>query len=90
MGGLHIALLSWTIWRKRTIPPTASSVRQLAARRGYLLTKEADQQPRRYKLFDLSGRRAAPVQSWDAKHRYSWRLRDADAWLRQQPMLRDL
>ncbi len=76
--------------RKRTIPPTASSVRQLAARRGYLLTNEEAQQPRRYKLFDLSGRCAAPVQSKDAMHRYSWRLRDADAWLRQQPMLRDL
>lgn len=76
--------------RKRTIPPTASSVRQLAARRGYLLTSEEDQRPRRYKLFDLSGRRTAPVQSKDAERRYSWRLRDADAWLRQQPMLRDL
>jgi hypothetical protein len=75
--------------RTRRIPPTASSVRKLATRRGYLLTKEG-QQPRRYKLFDLSGRRAAPVASKDAKHRYSWRLADVDHWLRQQPLLRDL
>ena len=74
--------------RKRTTPPTASSVRQLATRRGYLLTKE-DRQRRVYKLFDLSGRLAAPVPSKDAKRRYSWRLVDADAWLRKQPLLRD-
>lgn len=76
--------------RKRTIPPTASSVRELAARRGYLLTREQNQQPRCYKLFDMSGWRTSPVPSQDAAHGYSWRLRDADAWLRQRPMLRNL
>ena len=74
--------------RKRKSPPTATSVRQLASRRGYLLTKEG-RIPRLYKLFDLSGRRAAPVPSVDTKHRYIWRLKDADAWLRKQPLLRD-
>ena len=75
--------------RNRTTPLTTTSVRQLASRRGYLLAKE-DRQPRLYKLFDLSGKRAAPVPSKDPKRRYSWRLADADAWLRKQPLLRDL
>jgi hypothetical protein len=73
--------------RRRVSPPTASSVRQLASRRGYLLAREA---PRLYKLFDLSGKRASPVKSKDAKRAYIWRLGDADAWLRKQPLLRDL
>lgn len=73
--------------RKRTTPPTASSVRQLASRRGYLLAREA---PRLYKLFDLSGRRATPVKSKDPRRGYHWRLAEVDAWLRKQPLLRDL
>ena len=73
--------------RSRITPPTATSVRQLASRRGYLLAREA---PRVFKLFDLSGRRAAPVKSKDAKRGYSWRLGEVDAWLRKQPLLRDL
>ena len=73
--------------RARITPPTASSVRQLASRRGYLLAREA---PRRYKLFDLSGYRAQPVRSRDAKRAFIWRLSDVDAWLRKQPLLRDL
>ena len=73
--------------RKRHSPPTASSVRQLASRRGYLLAREA---PRLYKLFDLSGKRTSPVKSKDAKRAYIWRLADADAWLRKQPLLRNL
>jgi hypothetical protein len=73
--------------RKRLTPLTATSVRLLASRRGYLLAREA---PRLYKLFDLSGRRATPVKSRDAKRGYSWRLAEADAWLRKQPLLRDL
>jgi hypothetical protein len=73
--------------RKRHSPPTATSVRQLASRRGYLLAREA---PRLYKLFDLSGNRASPVKSKDAKRAYIWRLADADAWLRKQPLLRNL
>lgn len=75
--------------RKRTTPPTASSVRQLASRRGYLLARE-ERQRRLCKLFDLAGRRAAPVPSTDPTRRYTWRLADADAWLRKQPLLRDL
>ncbi len=75
--------------RKRKTPPTASSVRQLATRRGYLLTRET-LKPRTYKLFDLSGRKATPVPSIDAKRRYTWRLSDVDTWLRKQPLLRDL
>lgn len=71
--------------RKRHTPLTATSVRLLASRRGYLLAREA---PRLYKLFDLSGRRATPVKS--AKRGYGWRLSEADAWLRKQPLLRDL
>jgi len=72
--------------RERTTPPTTSSVRQLATRRGYLLTR-ADR-PRRFKLFCVSGR-TAPVQAEDAKQLYSWRLADADAWLRKRPLLKD-
>ena len=75
--------------RYRIMPLTTTSVRQLASRRGYLLAKE-DRQRRLYKLFDLSGRRAAPIPSKDPKRRYTWRLADADAWLRRQPLLRDL
>lgn len=73
--------------RKRHSPLTASGVRQLASRRGYLLTREA---PRAYKLFDLSGRRAYPVKSKDGTRGYTWRLTDVDAWLRKQPLLREL
>jgi hypothetical protein len=72
--------------RTRITPPTASSVRQLASRRGYLLAREA---PRVFKLFDLSGRRAEPVKSRDAKRGYNWRLAEVDQWLRDQPLLRD-
>jgi hypothetical protein len=71
------------------MPPTATSVRQLALRRGYLLTKE-EQQRRLCKLFDLSGQRAAPVPSNNPERRYTWRLADADAWLRKRPLLRNL
>ena len=73
--------------RRRTTPPTASSVRGLATKRGYLLTKER-QPPHLFKLISLVGR-AAPMLSKDKKHRYSWKLADADAWLRKQPLLRD-
>ena len=75
--------------RKRTTPPTASSVRQLATRRAYLLKRE-DGQSQRFRLFSLSERRVAPIATKDPKQRYSWRLADADAWLRKQPLLRDL
>ena len=74
--------------RKRTTPPTTSSVRQLAIRRAYLLKKE-DGERHLFKLFSLAGQRVAPVSSKDPKHQYSWQLADADAWLRQQPLLRD-
>lgn len=75
--------------RYRTTPLTTTSVRQLASRRGYLLAKEG-RTPRLCKLFDLSGQRAAPVPSDDPKRRYTWRLADADTWLRKRPLLRDL
>jgi hypothetical protein len=75
--------------RKRITPLTATSVRQFASRRGFLLAKET-RQPRLYKLFDLSCGQAAPVKSRDVERGYSWRLAEADAWLRQQPLLRDL
>ena len=78
----------WTMPRYRITPLTTTSVRQLASRRGYLLARE-DRQRRLYKLFDLSARRAAPIPSKDPKRRYTWRLADADAWLRTQPLLRD-
>ena len=73
--------------RKRTTPPTASSVRRLANKRGYLLTKER-RPPHLFKLVSLLGR-ATPIVSKDTKHRYSWKLADADAWLRKQPLLSD-
>jgi len=75
--------------RYRTSPLSTTSVRQLASRRGYLLAKD-DRLPRSCKLFDLSGQRAAPVPSEDPKRRYTWRLVDADTWLRKRPLLRDL
>jgi hypothetical protein len=75
------------MYRKRTTPPTASSVRQLAAKRGFLLAKEG-KAPRCYKLFDLSGRRATPIPS-RRRADYTWQLVDADAWLRKQSLLRD-
>jgi hypothetical protein len=73
--------------RERTTPPTTTSVRGLAVRRGYLLA--IDKQPGRlFKLFNLKGR-ATPMPSKVGAHQYSWRLRDADAWLRKQPLLSD-
>lgn len=75
--------------RYRKTPLTSTSVRKLASRRGYLLTKDG-LVPRTYKLFDLSARRTAPVPSKDPNRRYTWRLADADAWLRKQPLLRDM
>jgi hypothetical protein len=73
--------------RKRNTPPTTVSVRGLAARRGYLLAR--DQRPGRlFKLICLVGR-TATIPSRDNKHRYCWRLADADAWLRKQPLLSD-
>src|SRR5262249_43626913 len=73
--------------RDRHTPPTPSSVRGLATRRGYLLA--ADQRATRtFKLISLVGR-AATMPSRDDKHRYSWKLADADAWLRKQPLLSD-
>jgi hypothetical protein len=73
--------------RDRHTPPTPSSVRGLATRRGYLFA--ADQRSTRmFKLISLVGR-AAPMLSRDGKHRYSWKLADADAWLRKQPLLSD-
>ena len=74
--------------RYRKAPLTSTSVRQLASRRGYLLTKD-ERQSRQFKLFDLSGKRAVAVPSKDPKNRYAWRLSDADAWLRRRPLLRD-
>ena len=74
--------------RYRNTPLTTTSVRLLASRRGYLLAKE-DRHTRLCKLFDLSGQRAAPIPSQNPKSRYTWRLADADAWLRQQPLIRD-
>jgi hypothetical protein len=74
--------------RYRKTPLTSTSVRLLANRRGYLLTR-GERRPRLYKLFDLSGERAVQVPSKDPKNRYVWRLSDADAWLREQPLLRD-
>ena len=73
--------------RDRHTPPTPSSVRGLATRRGFLLA--ADQRSTRmFKLISLVGR-AAPMLSRDGKHRYNWELADADAWLRKQPLLSD-
>ena len=75
--------------RKRESPPTVSSVRGLAARRAYLLNRE-QQEPYGFRMFSLSGQTVAAVSSEDPDHRYSWRLTEADAWLRKQPLLRDL
>lgn len=74
--------------RRRATPPTASSVRGLATRRAYLLNRE-DSEPFGYKMFSLSGRRVDPISSGDPEHKYSWRLAEADAWLRRQPLVRD-
>lgn len=76
--------------RKRRLPPTVRSVRELAARRAYLIKKEDGGGARRYRIFSLSQSRVAPIASKDPERRYSWRLADADAWLRTQPLLRDL
>lgn len=75
--------------RRRGTPPTVSSVRGLAARRAILLKREG-QEPYRFRLFSLSGRMVAAISSDDPEHKFSWRLDDADAWLRKQPLLRDL
>jgi len=73
--------------RDRHTPPTPSSVRGLATRRGYLLATD-QRSTRMFKLISLIGR-AATMPSRDGKHRYSWKLADADAWLRKQPLLSD-
>ena len=73
--------------RERHTPPTTTSVRGLAVRRGYLLAIDK-QSARLFKLFNLIGR-AAPMPSKDGAHQYGWKLRDADAWLRKQPLLSD-
>ena len=75
--------------RKRELPPTVSSVRGLAARRAYLLNRE-QQEPYGFRMFSLTGQTVAAVSSDDPNHRYSWRLLEADAWLRKQPLLRNL
>src|SRR5262249_37638406 len=73
--------------RDRTTPPTPSSVRGLATRRGYLFA--ADQRSTRmFKLISLLGL-AAPLRSQDGKQPYSWKRADADAWLTKQPLLSD-
>ena len=73
--------------RERNTAPTATSVRGLAVRRGYLLAIDK-QSARLFKLFNLIGR-AAPMPSKDCAHQYCWKLSDADAWLRKQPLLSD-
>lgn len=73
--------------RKRITPPTANSVRGLANRRGYVLAAE-HLPTRRFKLICLVGR-AAAVSSGADDNSFSWKLADADAWLRKQPLLRD-
>jgi hypothetical protein len=73
--------------RKRKTPLTTSAVRGLARRRGYLLAIEA-RSPRLFKLVSFVGKTAL-MPSKDAKHRYAWKLADADAWLREQPLLSD-
>jgi hypothetical protein len=75
--------------RKRELPPTVSSVRGLAARRAYLLTREQPE-PYGFRMSSLSGQRVAAVSTDDLDHRYSGRILAADAWLRKQPLLRDL
>jgi hypothetical protein len=74
--------------RQRATPPTTSSVRGLATRRAYLLKRE-EREPFGFRMFSLCGQKVAAVSSDDPKHRYSWRLADADAWLRKQPLLRN-
>src|SRR5262245_53345381 len=73
--------------RERNTPPTTTNVRGLAVRRGYLLAIDK-RSARLFKLFNLRGR-ATVMPSKDGAHQYSWRLRDADAWLRKQPLLSD-
>jgi hypothetical protein len=73
--------------RERNTPPTTTSVRGLAVRRGYLLAIDK-QSARLFKLFNLIGR-ATAMPSKDRAHQCSWKLRDADAWLRKQPLLSD-
>jgi hypothetical protein len=73
--------------RKRHTPPTRSSVRELASRRGFLLTSD-QRSARLYKLISF-GDRVTPIPSNDNKHPYSWKLDHADSWLRRQPLLRD-
>jgi hypothetical protein len=75
------------MWRERNTPPTTTSVRGLAVRRGYLLATDK-KSARLFKLFNLMGR-ATPMASKDGARQYSWKLRDADAWLRKQPLISD-
>jgi hypothetical protein len=74
--------------RRRTTPPTLSSVRGMAARRAYLLNREV-QAPYGFRIFSLSGEHVSAISSGARDHRYSWSLSEADAWLRRQPLLRD-
>ena len=74
--------------RQRTTPPTLTSVRGMAKRRAYLLNREV-QAPYGFRMFSLSGERVSAISSTDPDYRYSWTLNEADAWLRQQPLLRD-
>ncbi len=74
--------------RYRITPLTTTSVRQLASRRGYLLARE-DRHAGSSNCSTCRDERAAPIPSKDPKRRYTWRLADADAWLRKQPLLRD-
>jgi hypothetical protein len=69
--------------RERNTPPTTTSVRGLAVRRGYLLALDK-QSARLVKLFNLIGR-ATAMPSRDGAHQYSWRLRDADAGCGNSP-----
>jgi hypothetical protein len=73
--------------RRRTTPPTASSVRGLATKRG--LPADEGEAAAASLQIDQSCGRAAPMLSKDKKDRYSWKLADADASLRKQPLLRD-
>jgi hypothetical protein len=73
--------------RKRCSPPTRSSVRELASRRGFLLASD-QRSARLFKLISF-GDRVTPIPSNDNKHPYSWKLAQADLWLRKQPLLRD-
>ena len=75
--------------RYRITPLTTTSVRQLASRRGYLLARKiANAGSTNCSTCRDDAR--APIPSKDPKRRYTWRLADADAWLRRQPLLRDL